>query len=134
VERIFGSDRFETAEKIAMEIAPDGTDRITVANGMDFPDALSVASHAAREGLPILLTKSDWMSDRTKNVIADLDAEETIAIGGTKVLSDRLLSELPQTTRLSGADRFGTNIAVNDYFDVDNAHMYVQTAWNLRKT
>src|SRR5699024_8205345 len=25
VERIFGSDRFETAEKIAMEIAPDGT-------------------------------------------------------------------------------------------------------------
>lgn len=134
VERIYGKDRFETAEKIAVEIAPDGVDQMAVANGMNFPDALSIASHAAKEGLPILLTKSDWISERTKNVITDLGAEETIAVGGDEVLTDQLLSELPNTTRLSGDDRFGTNIAVNDYFGVDSEHMYVATGMEFADT
>src|SRR5699024_10973250 len=62
-----------------------------------------------------------------KKVVTDLDTKETIAVGGDQVLTDRLLSELPNTTRLSGDDRFGTNLAVNDYFGVDSAHMYVAT-------
>ncbi|MBO1913833.1 cell wall-binding repeat-containing protein, partial [Microvirga sp. 3-52] len=54
VERISGSDRFETAAKIASEM--ESSDKVVIANGMDFPDALSVAAHAAKSGMPILLT------------------------------------------------------------------------------
>lgn len=56
VSRISGSSRYETAALIASKVAPIGTSKVVVANGMDFPVALSVASHAAKEGLPILLT------------------------------------------------------------------------------
>src|SRR5699024_4210936 len=42
VRRIDGSDRFTTAALIAEEVAPDGTEEVAIANGMDFPDALSV--------------------------------------------------------------------------------------------
>ncbi|MBO1911375.1 cell wall-binding repeat-containing protein, partial [Microvirga sp. 3-52] len=54
VTRAGGDDRFATAAAIAELIAPDGADEVVIANGMDFPDALSVASHAAQAGTPIL--------------------------------------------------------------------------------
>src|SRR5699024_9999468 len=60
VRRINGDDRFETAALIADEVAPDGSAEVAVANGMDFPDALSVASSAALNGTPILLAKENW--------------------------------------------------------------------------
>src|SRR5699024_8726573 len=101
--------------------------QIAVANGMDFPDALSVAAHAAKAEMPILLTKSDWMADSTIQVIDELGAAETVAVGGETVLTDDLLAELPDATRIAGHDRYETNIAVNEHFDVDSDYMYVAT-------
>ena len=48
VERIAGENRFDTAAKIASKVSPEGTAEVVVVNGMNFPDALSVASHAAQ--------------------------------------------------------------------------------------
>src|SRR5699024_4825261 len=76
VRRIDGSDRFTTAALIAEEVAPDGTEEVAIANGMDFPDALSVASSAAKEGTPILLVKDNWISDKTVDTINALGAEQ----------------------------------------------------------
>src|SRR5699024_1707471 len=127
VERIAGKDRFRTAEKIANRIAPITADKVAIANGMDFPDALTVASHAAKEGMPILLANSDWIADSTVNTIESLGVKESVVIGGSEVIGDNLLSQLPDATRLSGYDRYETNIAVNDYFEADSDYMYVAT-------
>ncbi|PYZ96231.1 hypothetical protein CR205_17890 [Alteribacter lacisalsi] len=127
VERIAGDTRFETAALIAEHVAPEGTDTAVVANGQDFPDALSVASHAANAGMPILLTRSGELPEETGDVLGTMGVSDTLVIGGTTVVSDDVAADLPDPHRLSGENRFGTNAAVNEYFQPDTTHMYVAT-------
>ena len=87
VKRISGENRFDTAAKIASKVSPEGTAEVVVVNGMNFPDALSVASHAAQEGLPILLTEAKKLSKETEKALEDLNAYKTVVIGGTTVVS-----------------------------------------------
>ncbi|WP_425453868.1 S8 family serine peptidase [Oceanobacillus arenosus] len=130
VRRISGHSRFDTAALIAAEVAPKGTSKVVVANGMDFPDALSVASHAAKNGLPILLTQSNKLPDATKAKIKQLGAKETIVVGGEVAVSKNVEKQLPKTTRLSGHSRYDTNIAISEYFGVASKHLYVATGKN----
>ncbi len=127
VERISGVNRFDTAAKIALEVAPKGVAKVVIANGMDFPDALSVAAHAAKEGLPILLTEKNKLSLETKVAIESLKATQTILVGGTTVVSANVEKQLPNTTRLAGKDRYETNVKVAEHFGVQSKHAYVAT-------
>ena len=127
VRRIYGSNRFATAALIAKEMAPDGTNQIILANGMDFPDALSVASHAAINGIPIVITQANQMPDATKEIFKELNVKETIVVGGNKVISDDQLVDLPNVTRVSGKDRYETNIRIADHFGMEPKHLYVAT-------
>ena len=95
VERIAGADRFETAAKIALKVAPAGVGKAAVVNGLDFPDALSVASHAAKQGLPILLTQTNTLPKATKDAIDSLGVSQTIVVGGTTVVSNKVKDSLP---------------------------------------
>ncbi|MBO1909966.1 cell wall-binding repeat-containing protein, partial [Microvirga sp. 3-52] len=128
VERISGSDRFETAAKIASEM--ESSDKVIIANGMDFPDALSVAAHAAKSGMPILLTQADKLPVKTVEALERLGATKTIVVGGKTVVSEKVVKQLPKPTTLSGADRYETNIAVAEHFGVTSKHMYVATGQN----
>ncbi|WP_190279401.1 S8 family serine peptidase [Ornithinibacillus gellani] len=127
VKRIAGDTRFETAAYIADELAPNGTKQAVVANGMDFPDALSVAAHAAKEGLPILLTRPDVLPKGTEAAIKKLGLRETIVVGGPQVVHEKIANQLPAVKRLHGHDRYGTNIAIAKHFGVENKHQYVAT-------
>lgn len=127
VRRIDGDSRFETAAMIASEVSPKGASEVVVANGMDYPDALSVAAHAAKEGLPILLTIADRLPAATASALTDLDASETIVVGGAQVVTDQVIAKLPNAERLSGNDRYETNIALANHFGVDSNHLYVAT-------
>lgn len=130
VRRIAGSSRFDTAALIASEMAPKGTDKVIVANGMDFPDALSVASQAAKEGLPILLTMDDRLPAATTAKVKQLAVKETIVVGGKSVVSEKTKAQLPKPVRLSGSDRYKTNIAIAEHFGVESKHLYVATGQN----
>ena len=125
VDRISGSDRFETAAKIAAEMG--NAKKVVIANGMDFPDALSVAAHAAKAGLPILLTQSDKLPEKTSAALESLGVTETIVVGGKTVVSDKVVKQLPKPKTLAGADRYETNIAIANHFGVTSKHMYVAT-------
>lgn len=125
VTRIAGSNRYETAAEIARYLAPEGTEKVVVANGLNFPDALSIASYAAREGLPILLTRDNELPEATSLALQELGAENTIVVGGKSVVSDEVLAELPGADRLSGSTRYETNIAIMNEFNLDTGHMYV---------
>lgn len=127
VRRINGKTRFETSALIAKEVSPNGNNKIVIANGMDFPDALSAASHAAKEGLPILLTKSDRLPDITIDSIRELGALQAIVIGGPNVIEDSVFKRLPEAKRLGGNDRYETNIMIAKHFGVTRKHMYVAT-------
>ena len=127
VSRIAGETRFETAALIAAEIAPNGIDQAVVVNGMDFPDALSVASYAANAGMPILLTKSDNLPEATVGTLRDLHVKKTLVVGGKSVVNADVLAALPNAERVSGQDRYETNIELANYFDISGTDVYVAT-------
>ncbi|SHF76377.1 carboxypeptidase regulatory-like domain-containing protein [Ornithinibacillus halophilus] len=127
IRRIAGENRYATAALIAEEVAPDGIEQAIVANGRDFPDALSAATHAAKAGMPILLTRPDSLPEETASVVETLGVTETIIVGGYEVVTEEVAAQLPAVERLRGTNRYETNIVVNDYFGVDNNHLYVAT-------
>ena len=127
VERLYGKSRTDTAVEIAKRLAPEGIDQAIVVSGWDFPDALSVASHAAMNGQPILLTHPDKLSEPTANALEELEVKETIVIGGSLAIEDKVLAELPNPKRINGSNRIETNIAVQEHFKVESDHLYVAT-------
>lgn len=130
ITRISGKTRFETATKIASAMYPNGTDRVIVVNGMDFPDALSSASYAAREQIPILLTREDRMVNDTRDLIRDFQVKKTIAIGGPSVINENIIKELPGPVRISGKNRYETNVELAKYFGISTNHLYIATGRN----
>ena len=104
VERIAGADRFETAAKIAATLPH--ANKAVIANGMKFPDALAIASYAAENTYPILLAKQNELPDDTAAMLKRYP--ESIAVGGTAVLSEDLFNKLPKAKRYGGADRYET--------------------------
>lgn len=130
VRRIAGKTRFETAALIAKEVAPNGASKVVVANGMDFPDALSVGSYAAKAGMPILLTMSKNLPSETTKMVTELGAVESIVVGGTSVISDDVANGLPNAKRVSGKDRYSTNVALANYFGLESSHVYAATGEN----
>lgn len=81
LERIEGANRYATAVKIAQRIwsktsgngktgneASMSGKTVFLASGTDFPDALAIASYAARFHIPILLTESNRLPEVGQSV------------------------------------------------------------------
>jgi putative cell wall-binding protein len=122
VVRIGGSNRYETAAEIARQLEPDDT--AVIAYGNNFPDALSVASYAAANGFPILLTNQKDLHPITGSVLAELGIKNTIVVGGTAVVSDAVLQKLPNPLRIQGPNRYATAVEIAKYFHQDNSKLY----------
>lgn len=125
-ERIAGQTRSETATLIANKMNLTANKAIIV-NGLDYPDALAVASFAATEGLPILLTLPNSLPEVTKEALNSLGITETIVVGGTGVVSEEVFNQLPNPTRVSGADRYLTTVELFKYFNPTSDLIYVAT-------
>jgi putative cell wall-binding protein len=92
VERVAGLDRYETCLRVAEKVsAPKGTS-VFLATGENFPDALSIASVAASEGYPVILTPKDKLPDGVKNYLLKQQPSEVFIIGGTGVISESVES------------------------------------------
>jgi putative cell wall-binding protein len=109
VERIGGKDRFEVSANIAKKLSNKGS--AVVANGLNFPDALSISPYASRNELPILLTKPKEMPAVISDQLKVKGVRSTIVVGGEASVSKEVLSKLPQARRIGGKDRF--EVAVN---------------------
>jgi len=118
VERLGGQDRYETSVKIAEKLG--STSKIVVASGEGYADALSAASAAAIEEMPILLTRSTILPDVTSNYItSNSQITKTYVIGGTASVSDSVANSLKSVERFGGADRYETNADVIEGFASD---------------
>jgi putative cell wall-binding protein len=95
VERIAGSNRYETAAAISQTYLPFGATRAYVASGRDFPDALTGASLAGRFGAPLLLVdETDVVPFETLEEIRRLAPDLIIIIGGESVVTQAVASTL----------------------------------------
>lgn len=124
IQRIAGDNRFETSALIAEELTTVvSSDTAVVVDGMNFADAMSIAPIAAREGMPIYLTRTNRLLNAEK-----LDGYAKVyLIGGENAVSSSVEKELNNPTRLSGIDRYETNREVLQYFGLLSDNLYIAT-------
>lgn len=90
--RIWGKDRYETSLNICKYFNLD-TDTVIIANGKNFPDALSGSALASKLQAPILLTDGNDISTQ-KNYIDTTKYTNKIILGGSGAISEDSENEL----------------------------------------
>lgn len=115
ITRIGGSDRYDTSKKVAEMIGV--TKGIIMAANLDFPDPLSIAPIAAVKGMPILITPKVSLNSNIATFIKGKTIPISYLVGGTGVLGSTIASSVPNSKRLSGNDRYATNLSINKEFE-----------------
>jgi len=119
VSRIGGADRYATAAAISRATFAPGLATAYLATGLTFPDALVGGAAAARAGSPVLLTQPAGLPASTEAELRRLAPQRIVVLGGTGAVSDgvvvrlRTLATTGTVTRLAGADRYATAVAVS---------------------
>ncbi|WP_242966879.1 cell wall-binding repeat-containing protein [Desulfosporosinus sp. FKA] len=116
--RIYGIDRYATAIQVAQQVNSNPS-TLFVVTGEDYPDALSVASIASMQQIPIILVPHDSLPDVVKNYISSLNVSKTYVVGDSDIISDQVAQQFPNVERISGADKYARNVAVNQLFNTD---------------
>ncbi|WP_114906240.1 cell wall-binding repeat-containing protein [Ornithinimicrobium murale] len=119
VSRVEGANRYETAVAIAEMYGP--VDKVYVASGQDYPDALTGAALAGYEGYPVVLTQADHVPNVLAEYLASADAAdaEVVVLGGEVAVNDDVLAELGGT-RVAGDDRYETATLISQAFGVES--------------
>ena len=117
VERLFGADRFATAAAISAEFYAPNVPAAFIAVGTGFADALAGAPAAALNDSPLLLVRTDAITDATSAELTRLQPQRIYILGGPGVVSDAVAAQLDAYTtgpvhRLWGPDRYATAAAV----------------------
>jgi putative cell wall-binding protein len=116
--RIAGSDRFDTAARVAAAAFPEGADTVFVATGRNFPDALAGAAVAARFDAPILMVDTGVIPPVVAAELERLDPTTIVILGGPAAIAPTVEGDLAQygaITRISGQDRYATAAATSAY-------------------
>ena len=126
IERLGGENRYDTAAIISAKLS---SDTAVLAYGHKFPDALSIAPYAAKNGYPVFLTDSNGELDNdTKAKINSFD--KVIVVGGSDVVSNNAVKGL-DFKRYAGEDRYKTNVDINRNLKMGNERAYFATGYNF---
>lgn len=129
VDRIGGNNRYTTAVAISELLGVKG--QAVIVNGLNFPDAIAAASHAAYQGKPILLTSPDHLIEETDAALRQNLVVDTEVIGGITAVTENVYSILPHPIRLNGANRYATSARVIESNMPDGKVLYVATGRNF---
>ncbi|AEE95236.1 cell wall-binding repeat-containing protein [Mahella australiensis] len=127
-ERVYGQDRRETAIKIGDKAKQKGSfDTVIIATGLNFPDALSVAPIAAKNGWPILFVtnklSSQGLDTGNRNALQRWNVNNVYIVGDTGVVSGAVEADVRKTLpgaqiiRIGGKDRYETSLNIAKRFD-----------------
>lgn len=128
VTRIAGKNRYETAVKVAEKLEEVNTtfERVIVATGTNYADALAVSSYAALTGSPILLTDSVVLSPETESFLKGRSLKpDVVIVGGPVAVANAVQSKLAaivgagKVERVAGSDRIDTAIKVRSRADAE---------------
>jgi len=93
VVRIGGTDRYDTAAKLAQAVWPTGASTAYFATGRDFPDALSGVPTAGDAKAPMLLVRG-WCADTSvRRAVDQLKPSTRVVVGGTGVVRDGAITQ-----------------------------------------
>lgn len=91
VSRISGKNRILTALEVAKTYYPNST-KVSIANGYNFPDALSGGSFAFHQDMPVLLTHANGVTPEVKDYLKG--KEKIYLFGGKGVITEKLENSL----------------------------------------
>jgi subtilisin family serine protease len=130
--RLAGVNRYETSAAIAEEHLRSlrdqdfqVPDRVIVATGANWPDAVTAGSLGAYFGLPILVTDPADLAPSVASVLSGHDWSKVYVIGGTAAISDDTRRAVRDAAglatgdvpRLAGTNRSSTAVAVATEFE-----------------
>jgi len=117
-----GGDRFSTAAGVAVRMrqAAEESSRTMpsmalIANGTNeagFYDALALSAVSAKTGAPVLFVRKTVVPPATAGALATLSPSDVVIAGSTAVVSATVYGSVHGNSRLSGADRYATAVAV----------------------
>lgn len=138
VERVCGENRYETAKAVAERLeegksSSQGTEesvkKAFLVSGVNFRDALSIGPVAAREGIPVFLTKAGELRAETKEALEELGIKEVVFIGGPVAISKDVVDAVEEleigTDRVHGENGIETAIAVAEKYFADPQVVFV---------
>jgi len=137
-QRLAGANRYETAVAVSQQFDSFGGAEgsyVYVANGANYPDALSAGPAAAHRNAPLLLTEGGSLPTAVRNELIRLQPETVIIAGGTAVVSNSVKSAIDAVVdtvvRIGGANRYETSrLLVEDAFpSAENA--FIATGANF---
>ncbi|WP_426515579.1 cell wall-binding repeat-containing protein [Diaminobutyricibacter sp. McL0618] len=117
VTRLAGTDRFDTGRKV-VDVAFASMQKVYVATGLDFPDALSASAAAGAAGIPVLLVNGSkpTLDTPTSDFLTSHGANAFTVIGGPSVVSAGIATQLGTSgpvNRIYGVDRYTTSQLIN---------------------
>lgn len=145
--RLSGLSRYDTALQVANQYVADNdgaeVDNLVIASGESFPDALSASYLAQVKSAPVVLTQKGQVPPAVLDFIREHGVKRVFLVGGTGAVTEAAATQIAsqtatdyvttpsagyvttdakvQVTRLSGANRFATNQAVNAYAAANGA-------------
>lgn len=139
VARIQGADRFDVGANVAREVYPpgsepaDGVPVVYIANGLNFPDALTAGPAAAIQGGVVLLVRPTQIPSSVVAELERLRPQRIVVAGGPASVSATVFAQLhdyvsspADVVRAGGADRYGASRAiVRDAFAAIGARMAI---------
>ncbi len=129
VERVAGDTRYQTATQIANYI-PNNSEIFLTSGSENSPDALSIASYAARNQIPILLTESNNLPSTVAEYIRNRNISKVTVIGGNAAVTDRVVEQIRaigvgNVSRISGETRYETSVAIAKSFNYDLNRVFI---------
>ena len=86
VTRVWGVTRYETATEIATRYFDSTIDRVYLATGENFTDALAAAPVAGSLGVPLLLTRPTGLPSAVETTLGSLSPQTVYVLGGEVAL------------------------------------------------
>ena len=137
IHRQAGADRYATAVEISRASFGPSVPVAFIATGRNFPDALGGGPLAAKLGGPLLLSDPSTLPDATRSELSRLRPSRIVILGGPASVSPQVAAALGaytagSVTRLAGADRYATAVAVSQAaFGPGIDAVYVATGANF---
>ena len=139
IQRISGQDRFDVAVAISQRAYPGTSTAVFIANGLNYPDALSAGPVAAGMHGPLLLTAPTSIPTSVLDEVQRLQPQAIYIVGGPGSVSDAVMNQLdalpipgnPPVTRAGGIDRYEASRNINDLFFSSAPTVYITTGRNF---
>ena len=118
VQRVAGDTRYDTMAELISNVGGwNASDKVILASGANYPDALSASALAGVHDAPIILTDPTGLSSKAADTIKQLGPSTIYVVGGPSAVSDAVLQTATNicgstTIRLYGSTRYETSLEI----------------------